>query len=149
MATRFLTDYIDGDNYYKIRYPQHNLQRNRVQHRPPRRYGGSVRNNGSNNQKHHKMKRSLLVILFAFFAVLTAYPQQPAAVTDSSKFSAYWWHSKDMYDHLPDTRNEIVFLGNSITDGAEWYELLGNKRMPEQGHQRRCNRRYPVAGLMP
>lgn len=31
MATRFLTDYIDGDNYYKIRYPQHNLQRNRVQ----------------------------------------------------------------------------------------------------------------------
>jgi thiamine kinase-like enzyme len=31
MATRFLTDYLDGDNYYKIRYPQHNLQRNRVQ----------------------------------------------------------------------------------------------------------------------
>jgi len=31
MATRFLTDYIDGDNYYKTRYPQHNLQRNRVQ----------------------------------------------------------------------------------------------------------------------
>lgn len=31
MATRFLTDYIDGDNYYKIRYPKHNLQRNRVQ----------------------------------------------------------------------------------------------------------------------
>lgn len=31
MATRFLTDYIDGDIYYKIRYPQHNLQRNRVQ----------------------------------------------------------------------------------------------------------------------
>lgn len=31
MAVRFLTDYIDGDNYYKIRYPQHNLQRNRVQ----------------------------------------------------------------------------------------------------------------------
>ncbi len=31
MATRFLTDYIDGDNYYKIRYPLHNLQRTRVQ----------------------------------------------------------------------------------------------------------------------
>jgi thiamine kinase-like enzyme len=31
MATRFLTDYIDGDKYYKIKYPQHNLQRNRVQ----------------------------------------------------------------------------------------------------------------------
>jgi hypothetical protein len=31
MATRFLTDYIDGDKYYKIKYPQHNLQRNKVQ----------------------------------------------------------------------------------------------------------------------
>jgi hypothetical protein len=31
MATRFLTDYINGDTYYKIKYPRHNLQRNRVQ----------------------------------------------------------------------------------------------------------------------
>jgi hypothetical protein len=31
MATRFLTDFIDGDNYYKIKYPLHNLQRNKVQ----------------------------------------------------------------------------------------------------------------------
>ena len=38
-----------------------------------------------------------------------------------------------MYDHLPDTKNEIVFLGNSITDGAEWYELLGNKRIRNRG----------------
>ncbi len=79
------------------------------------------------------MKRSILFILFAFIAVCTAYPQQPVTATDSSKFSAYWWHSKDMYDHLPDTKNEIVFLGNSITDGAEWYELLGNKRIRNRG----------------
>lgn len=31
MATRFLTDYLDGDRYYKIKYPLHNLQRNKVQ----------------------------------------------------------------------------------------------------------------------
>jgi hypothetical protein len=31
MATRFLTDYLDGDKYYKIKYPEHNLQRNKVQ----------------------------------------------------------------------------------------------------------------------
>ncbi len=31
MATRFLTDYIEGDKYYKIKYASHNLQRNRVQ----------------------------------------------------------------------------------------------------------------------
>jgi lysophospholipase L1-like esterase len=79
------------------------------------------------------MKRSLVLITVLAFAVYAAYPQKPATAVDSSKYSAYWWHSKDMYDHLPDTKNEIVFLGNSITDGAEWYELLGNKRIRNRG----------------
>ena len=30
-AVRFLTDYINGDTYYKIRYPEHNLVRTRAQ----------------------------------------------------------------------------------------------------------------------
>jgi hypothetical protein len=31
MGLRFLTDYIDGDHYYKIHFPDHNLQRSRAQ----------------------------------------------------------------------------------------------------------------------
>jgi hypothetical protein len=31
IAVRFLTDYIDGDNYFKINHPLHNLQRARAQ----------------------------------------------------------------------------------------------------------------------
>jgi thiamine kinase-like enzyme len=31
IAVRFLTDYIDGDNYFKIHHPHHNLQRARAQ----------------------------------------------------------------------------------------------------------------------
>ena len=31
MAVRFLTDYIAGDVYYKIDYPEHNLVRARAQ----------------------------------------------------------------------------------------------------------------------
>jgi Ser/Thr protein kinase RdoA (MazF antagonist) len=31
IALRFLTDYIDGDNYFKIHHPHHNLQRARTQ----------------------------------------------------------------------------------------------------------------------
>jgi hypothetical protein len=30
---RFLMDYIDGDTYYKIRYPEHNLVRTRAQYK--------------------------------------------------------------------------------------------------------------------
>jgi hypothetical protein len=31
IAVRFLTDYIDGDNYFKIHHKHHNLQRARAQ----------------------------------------------------------------------------------------------------------------------
>ncbi|MDZ4059159.1 MAG: phosphotransferase, partial [Bacteroidales bacterium] len=31
MGIRFLTDYLNGDKYYKISYPGHNLDRSRVQ----------------------------------------------------------------------------------------------------------------------
>jgi len=31
LATRFLADYIDGDKYFKINYPEHNLDRTRCQ----------------------------------------------------------------------------------------------------------------------
>ncbi|MFD3000128.1 phosphotransferase enzyme family protein [Pontibacter toksunensis] len=33
MGLRFLTDYIDGDTYYKISFPEHNIQRSRAQFR--------------------------------------------------------------------------------------------------------------------
>jgi hypothetical protein len=33
IGLRFLSDYADGDRYFKIRYPEHNLQRARVQFR--------------------------------------------------------------------------------------------------------------------
>ena len=32
-CVRFLTDYINGDTYYKIKYPEHNLVRTRAQFR--------------------------------------------------------------------------------------------------------------------
>jgi lysophospholipase L1-like esterase len=79
------------------------------------------------------MKRVFLIAICAFSGIVAGHAQQPAAEVDSSKYSAYWWHSKDMYDHLPDTKNEIIFLGNSITDGAEWFELFGNPRCHNRG----------------
>ena len=79
------------------------------------------------------MKRFLLTSVLVAAAFCFSHAQQPVTVSDSSKFPAYYWHSKDMFDHLPDTRNVIVFLGNSITDGAEWFELLQNKKCRNRG----------------
>lgn len=33
MGLRFLTDYVNGDTYYKIHFPEHNIQRSRAQFR--------------------------------------------------------------------------------------------------------------------
>ena len=30
-TVRFLADYIDGDKYFKVHHPEHNLQRTRAQ----------------------------------------------------------------------------------------------------------------------
>jgi hexosaminidase len=34
---------------------------------------------------------------------------------------------------MPVTKGEIIFLGNSITDGAEWAQLFNDLRMKNQG----------------
>lgn len=79
------------------------------------------------------MKRFVLLVAALISATGFINSQTQTAAVDSSKFAPYWWHSKDMYDNLPEIRNAIVFLGNSITDGAEWFELLGNKKCINRG----------------
>lgn len=47
---------------------------------------------------------------------------------------AYYYHKKEHFESLPDTHGEIIFLGNSITDGAEWFELFdGNPNIKNRG----------------
>ena len=51
----------------------------------------------------------------------------------TSKFGTYYDQRKSLFEILPDTKNEIIFLGNSITDGSEWSELLQNPRAKNRG----------------
>jgi predicted alpha-1,2-mannosidase len=46
---------------------------------------------------------------------------------------AYYYHKKEHFELLPNTENEIIFLGNSITDGAEWFELFENPNIKNRG----------------
>jgi len=46
---------------------------------------------------------------------------------------AYYYHKKEHFESLPNGENEIIFLGNSITDNAEWWELFGNPRIRNRG----------------
>jgi lysophospholipase L1-like esterase len=46
---------------------------------------------------------------------------------------AYYYHRKEHFETLPNTEHEIIFLGNSITDQAEWSELFENPHIKNRG----------------
>jgi len=46
---------------------------------------------------------------------------------------AYYYHKKEHFETLADMDNEIIFLGNSITDNCEWAELFQNPNIKNRG----------------
>ncbi len=68
-----------------------------------------------------------LVIIFMVFAwVKTAQAQE-------RKYSIYWERRASLFENLPTSKKDIIFLGNSITDGAEWAEIFDNPRVKNRG----------------
>ncbi|MBN2246252.1 MAG: sialate O-acetylesterase [Candidatus Aminicenantes bacterium] len=50
-----------------------------------------------------------------------------------SKYSPYYYQRKSLFERLPNAENEIIFLGDSITDGCNWAELLENPCIKNRG----------------
>lgn len=77
---------------------------------------------------------SLLCCTFALsiFAQTLA-PAAPAVVVDSNYKRPYYEQRVSLFKLLPTQKKSIVFLGNSITDGGEWTELLACKRCVNRG----------------
>lgn len=68
----------------------------------------------------------LMVLILAFSGLKVVHGQENFRTT-------YYEQRRTLFESLPNTRNEIVFLGNSITDGGEWTELFRNKRIKNRG----------------
>lgn len=70
---------------------------------------------------------SLLLLYFALKAqvLLPNY-------TDSL-FPAYYHQRVSLFNSLPVTNNDVVFIGNSITDGSEWGELFNDLHIKNRG----------------
>lgn len=49
------------------------------------------------------------------------------------KYSTFYYQRATLFEELPITSKDIVFLGNSITNGAEWSELFQNKNVKNRG----------------
>ena len=67
------------------------------------------------------MKR-ILILFIALFAAGPLFAQ-----------SEYNYQRRSLFEVLPVLSSDIVFLGNSITDGCEWAELFGNRHVKNRG----------------
>lgn len=73
--------------------------------------------------------------LLSFFLLLTytvkAQISKPSF--PDSLFSTYYHQQGTHFKTLPQTKGDIVFVGNSITNGAEWIELFNEERIKNRG----------------
>lgn len=71
------------------------------------------------------MKRFLFLI--SLFCLCTAMQAQ------ERKHSTFYYQRATLFETLPTSKDDIIFLGNSITNGCEWAELLGNAHARNRG----------------
>lgn len=55
------------------------------------------------------------------------------AEAQGGKYSTFYYQRASLFEVLPVTSDDIVFLGNSITNGSEWCELFGDSRIKNRG----------------
>lgn len=71
------------------------------------------------------MKRIALL----FLGLLLALPQ----FGQERKYSTFYEQRATLFEELPITSKDIIFLGNSITNGGEWAELFRNPNIKNRG----------------
>ena len=77
------------------------------------------------------MKRFLTLLLLLALAG-NAFAQK-VVPTDSSYANGYYMQRLEFFRKMPDQMDEIVFLGNSITEQGEWQELIPAQAVVNRG----------------
>ncbi|MDE5656398.1 MAG: sialate O-acetylesterase [Muribaculaceae bacterium] len=75
------------------------------------------------------MKRISMLLTAALIGAAAACAESP----DYSRFTTFYGQRATLFDMLPMDSQTIVMLGNSITNGCEWAELLGNSNVVNRG----------------
>ena len=77
------------------------------------------------------MKRMALVLGIIIMNFFFLKPAQIPKV--SHKYSNYYYQRASLFALLPVHRSDIIFLGDSITNGCEWDELFNNRHCLNRG----------------
>ena len=57
----------------------------------------------------------------------------PSLFAQDNGRSTYWNQQETLFRTLPTSEEDIIMLGNSITDGGEWSEILSNPHIKNRG----------------
>mgnify|MGYP002521684499 CR=1 FL=1 len=74
-----------------------------------------------------KMKNKHILVA----AILLMATQAFAQIT--GKYGTYYDQRELLFEAMPTSEKDIIFLGNSITDGGEWFELFQNSNCKNRG----------------
>ncbi len=74
-------------------------------------------------------KKSINILVSIFYSV-SVFAQ---TALDTTYKTTYYVQKVTLFRLLPNTKGEIIFLGNSITDIGEWSELWQNNRVKNRG----------------
>lgn len=72
------------------------------------------------------MKYLFLIVIFSFLFFTTTLAQE-------RKHSTFYEQRASLFEVLPTDPQDIIFLGNSITNGCEWGELFQDIRIKNRG----------------
>ncbi|MCK3684728.1 GDSL-type esterase/lipase family protein [Maribellus sp. YY47] len=76
------------------------------------------------------MNKTYFLRLFVVIFLLSLGGQ---SFSQDNKYSVYYYRRASLFEKLRVNSNDIVFLGNSITDGAEWNELFDHPNIKNRG----------------
>lgn len=77
------------------------------------------------------MKKVFLFLLLT--STFKVFGQIKSEGLSDKSFSTFYQQRSSLFRLLPVTKNDIVFLGNSITNGNEWDELFGDISIKNRG----------------
>ncbi len=74
---------------------------------------------------------ALVMSIFTLSAVAQNTAQE--AQDQAHKYTDYYYQRKSLFAELPITSNDIVFFGNSLTNGGRWHEMFNNPNIKNRG----------------
>jgi len=78
------------------------------------------------------LKRFVVLVITSFFLQLST-AQVKLTMYYDSMFSTYYLQRVRLFDVMPIQKDDVVFIGNSITDGAEWSEMFNDLHIKNRG----------------